>query len=387
MVQISKVEIIEAIIPRKSAFEISRGTFVAAKRIFVRVTLENGVTGYGECATLEGRGEQGTVALYSEETSASAREVLEHQIGPAVAGMDALNMAEIHRMIASVSLMNPQAKAGIDMAIYDAVGKSLKVPVHALLGGAYRLEIPLAQSVGVKTDQEVVDGSKRVMDQGFKVIKLKGGRDIKEDIKRIGLIRKSVSGDFPIRLDANAGYASYDQIILPLKQAEALGLDELEQPLGRFDLRGMKRLATELHTPLLADESMFFAHDAANIIQMEAADVINIKVQKAGGLFPAIRIDHAANASKVGVLVGALQETGIGTAASLHLAAACKVMSCASDCRTHLVYEHTLLRNELIVKNGIARVPEEPGLGIEVDEQALGKFARGGWKTVGERRR
>lgn len=221
-----------------------------------------------------------------------------------------------------------------------------------------------------------------MIDQGFRVIKLKGGRNVIEDVKRIELIRDKVSREFPIRLDANAGYVSYDQVILPLVRAQQLGLNELEQPLGRFDLNGMRRLATELHTPVIADESVFFAHDATNVIRVEAADVINIKVQKAGGLFPAIRIDHVAIASKIGVLVGALQETGIGTAASLHLAAACKTMSCASDCRTHLVFEHTLLRNELVVKDGTARVPEGPGLGIEVDEAALGHYARSEWISI-----
>ena len=382
MLKISKIELLQATIPRKTAFEISRGTFVAANRVFVRVTLDNQVHGYGECATLEGKGAKGSVALYSEETQASSFGVLVQQIAPALIGEDALNMASIHQVMSSVSLMNPQAKAGVDMAIYDAVGKSLGVPVHVLLGGAYRQKIPLAQSVGVRTDQEVVEGAQRVMDQGYRVIKLKGGRDVAEDVKRIELIRNKVSKDFPIRLDANAGYATYDQIILSLVRAQNLGLSELEQPLGRFDLNGMRRLASELHTPVIADESVFYAHDAANVIHSEAADVINIKVQKAGGLFAAIRIDHAAVASKVGVLVGALQETGIGTAASLHLAAACKTMSCASDCRTHLVFEHTLLRNELVIKDGMALVPEGPGLGIEVDENALARYAQGEWKSV-----
>lgn len=383
MLKIAKIELLNATLPRKAPFEISRGTFVAANRVFVRVTLENAVVGYGECSTLEGKGDRGSVALYSEETQASAFAVLAQQIAPALIGQDALNMAEVHRLMASVSLMNPQAKAGVDMAIHDAVGKTLGVPVYVLLGGAYRKEIPLAQSVGVRTDQEVVDGAKRVVDQGFRVIKLKGGRDVIEDVRRLELIRRTVGADFPIRLDANAGYPTYDQIILPLVRAQELGLNELEQPLGRFDLEGMRRLASELHTPLIADESVFFAHDASNLIRAGAADVLNIKVQKAGGLFPAIRIDHVAIASKVGVLVGALQETAIGTAASLHLAAACKTMSCASDCRTHLVFEHTLVRNELVVKDGMARVPDGPGLGIDVDEEALGRYTTDRWKSFG----
>jgi L-alanine-DL-glutamate epimerase-like enolase superfamily enzyme len=381
MLKITKVELIKADIPRKTPFEIARGTLLVATRVFVRVTLEDGSVGYGECAVHVGTGARGAVAIYSEETQSTCYSILAEQIGPAVLGVDAMDMASVHTTIAAVTLMNPQAKAGIDIAIYDAVGKALKVPVYSLLGGAYRKEIPLAQSIGVRTDAEVLESAKRVVDEGFRVIKLKGGRNIREDVKRLELIRKAV-GDYPVRLDANAGYPAYDQVILPLIRAQELGLNELEQPLGRFDWRGMQRLTSELHTPIIADESVFYAPDAALCIQTGAADVINVKVQKAGGLFPAIRVDHVAQASKVGVLVGALQETGIGTAASMHLAAACKLMSCASDCRAHLSLEHTLLRNTLYMKDGIARVPEEPGLGIEVDEAALGKYAKGPWEAV-----
>ncbi len=385
MLRIQNVELRTATIPRKSAFEIARGTFVAAHRTFVRVTLEDGSIGYGECGTLEGKGERGAVAVYAEETQQSSHAVLAQQIGPVVIGMDATNIADVHRAIAEVTLMNPQARAGIDIAIHDAVGKSLRVPVYMLLGGSYRSKIALAQSVGVRTDQECVESAQRVIDDGFHVIKLKGGRNIHDDVRRIELIRKAVGDQFPIRLDANAGYRTYDEIILALARAQALGLNELEQPLGRFDLHGMKRLAADLLTPVIADESVFFAHDALNLIRMDGADAINIKVQKAGGLHAAIRIDHIANAAKVGVLVGAVQETGIGTAASLHLAAACRTLGYASDCRTHLVFEHTLLRNTLVIKDGFAHVPDGPGLGIEVDEAALARYADGPWTAVGHR--
>ena len=113
MLQIKRIELLQARIPRKTAFEVSRGTFVAANRVFVRVTLENRMIGYGECSTLEGKGDHGSVALYSEETQAGCFAVLERQIAPALIGADALNMAEIHRVMASVTLMNPQAKAGV----------------------------------------------------------------------------------------------------------------------------------------------------------------------------------------------------------------------------------------------------------------------------------
>jgi L-alanine-DL-glutamate epimerase-like enolase superfamily enzyme len=109
MLRIQNVELCTATIPRKSAFEIARGTFVAAHRTFVRVTLEDGSIGYGECGTLEGKGDRGSVAVYAEETQQSSHAVLAQQIGPVVIGMDATNIADVHRAIAEVTLMNPQA--------------------------------------------------------------------------------------------------------------------------------------------------------------------------------------------------------------------------------------------------------------------------------------
>jgi L-alanine-DL-glutamate epimerase-like enolase superfamily enzyme len=382
MLPIKKIELLRLSLPRKKAFELSRGTFEAANRLVVRVTLESGICGYGECATLEGRGARGAVGLYSEESEASCFAVLTTQVGPALLGIDALNMANVHRTMDAVTVMNPQAKAGVEMAIYDAVGKSLGVPAYVLLGGAYRKKIKLGKSVGVLTDQELIEGAQQVIDLGFHIIKLKGGRDVNTDVRRIELIRSKVSKDFPIRLDANAGYCSYDQVILPLIRAQAAGLDELEQPLGRYDIQGMRRLARDLHTPLIADESVFYASDVAAFIGAEAADVINIKVQKAGGMLPASRIDAVASASNVGVMIGAIQETGIGSAASLHLAAACKMADYVSDCGTYLHYEHTLLSSSLAIEDGCALVPEEPGLGIVVDVQALARYAQGDWVAI-----
>lgn len=382
MASIRSIEVLRATLPRRAPFEISRGTFVAARRVFVRMTLDDGAIGFGECGTLEGDGAKGRVAVYSEETQDSSYAVLATQIGPALGGLDAYNIADVHRVMGEVTLMNPQARAAVDIALHDAVGRSLGVPAHVLLGGAYRDRIPLAQSVGVRTDDEVIEGARKVVEAGYHVVKLKGGRDIREDVRRIGLIRRAVGEGVAIRLDANAGYRAYDEVILHLARAQDAGLDELEQPLGRFDLQGMQRLAADLLTPVIADESVFFAHDAMELIRRNGADVLNIKVQKAGGLLPAIRIDHIASAAKVGVLIGAVQETGIGTAASLQLAAACRDIGYASDCRTHLVFEHSLLREALDVRDGDIRVPQGPGLGVDVDVAALERYAEGPWTTI-----
>ncbi len=216
------------------------------------------------------------------------------------------------------------------------------------------------------------------MEAGYQVLKLKGGRDAPTDLHRLTLLRREVGPDVRIRLDANAGSLTYSGVALALRRAQDLGLDEFEQPLGRWDLRGMAQMCADLATPVIADESAFSADDVALCV----ADVINVKVQKAGGLYPALRQVAVTEASRTGVFIGAMQETGIGTAASLHLAATVHGLVTACDTRTHLGFEHTLLRNELAVSVGWGRVPTDPGLGIAVDEDALERYARGPWVAV-----
>lgn len=364
-------------VPRRVGFELSSGRLDVAEKVFVRIELEGGVVGFGECSNI---GE-----LFSEETQATAYAMIGEKLGPAVVGHDAANVAELHRLMDRACRMNPTAKAAIDMAVYDAFGKVLGVSASTLLGGQLRETIPLAESVGVLTDAEVVESSRKVLADGYSVVKLKGGRDVWTDLRRVELIAPIVR-EVPgarLRLDANAGYPRADAVRIPLCRADEAGMDELEQPLGRADLRGMREIRSRLGTTLVvADESVWTETDVLRCISESAADIVNIKVQKAGGLFPAMRAAAVADAAGVGVVVGALQETGVGTAASLHLAGCVNMLSTGSDCRTHLALASTMLSNRLRIEEGFAAVPTEPGLGVVIDEDSLSKFAQEDWTPV-----
>lgn len=371
--RIETVGAVRVRVPRVHPFELAAGTFTAADHVIVRVGLEDGTVGFGECAPM---------VQFSEESQTSVFSVITESLGPALVGLDALNVASVHARMDDAAKMNPMAKAGLDMALYDAVGKVLDVSVSVLLGGVQRDRIPLAQSVGASTDEEMMRQAQIAIDDGYKVIKLKGGRDLTTDLRRIESLRGSIPTDAAIRLDANAGYTNADRVLVAMVRAQECGLDELEQPVQRCDSLGMSRIAAALTIPVLSDESSFSVSDAANLLAHRAADAINVKVQKAGGLYKGVRMAALVNGSGAGLLVGAMQETGIGTAASLQLAAVVEGLDYASDCRTHLAMCSTLISNELCVQDGWAYVPEGAGLGVVVDEEEVARYSQGQWQTV-----
>jgi len=179
---------------------------------------------------------------------------------------------------------NPITKASIDMACYDIIGKGLKLPVSTLLGGTYRDKIPLVESIGVQSPEKMSKEAVWVLERGFE-IKLKFGVNPWEDLERLRIVRDAVGKKARIRADANGGYTSVAICIQALKEMEKYNLNLLEQPVGRYDLYGMAELCKELSMPICADESVFSPQDAMNVIKNKAADVIDVKVGKAGGFF------------------------------------------------------------------------------------------------------
>jgi L-Ala-D/L-Glu epimerase len=370
--KVERIEIIRVDVPRERPFEIAGGTFHSADHTIVKVTLDSGAVGYGESSPLP---------VFSTETGGSVWDTQTRLLAPRLLGTSVVSMAGVHKAMNSVAIGHPVAKAGIDIAIHDAIGHALGVPVSALIGGAHRERIPLADSVGETDEAAFRQRTQQIIERGYLVVKLKGGRDPALDLDRIKLIRKEFGDAVKIRLDLNAGYLTAAGSAAVLRSASRLGVDEIEQPVAADDLRGMRHLTEELDAIVIADESVFTARDVWSCLVAGACDVVNVKTQKAGGLYPARLAMAVAEAAGAGVLVGAMQETGLGTAASLHLAATAIELTCASDTRTHTVLANTLIGDGLKIERGYGLVPEGPGLGVEVDEAAVKHYEIDRWDS------
>ena len=216
--------------------------------------------------------------------------------------------------------------------------------------------------------------------KGVRVFKPKIGGVVEADLERLSAIRDAVGPDVAIRADANQGYSVKDAIRLcRLAERANIDLQLLEQPVAAWDLQGLAAVRRSVDTPIEADESCFSPHDAMQIVKHEAADVLNVKLGKAGGLTNAKTIAAIAAAAGLRCVVGTAFGLGVEVAAKLHLAASTFSIVDAVEF-TELALHPTLLTSPrsdelaLPLADGCLPVPDGPGLGVELDEDDVERY-------------
>ena len=261
------------------------------------------------------------------------------------------------------------AKAAVDIALHDLLGKHFGLPVYRLLGGLYRRSIPLAWSIGIAETEEMVQEAVHYVDIGWKAIKIKIGRDPDVDLEHLAAVRKAIGPAIKLRVDANQGYRSGEALPV-LRKMERFDLEYIEQPLPRWDVEGLSALAAALDTPILADESVFTPEDAITLVRRQAADVFNIKVTKCG-LANGKRIAAIAEAAGLRCMVGSMVELGPGTAAGVHFAAATSSVTHACELGPLLFRDDVITENVFLDEplGGFWEVSDGPGLGITLREE------------------
>lgn len=358
--RITRVEAYTVEIPYKKPFVISGGPSVVGDHVLTRVTTDEGIVGYGEGAPM---------VSYSDETQKDLLFAITDFLAQAVTGMDPFDLEAIHHRMDAVLPGHHFAKAAIDLALYDVLGKKLGVPAYALLGGKTRDAIPMAWVVGMGTiDEMVADAVHHVQRYGFRTVKLKIGRDPRRDLDMVGEVRRALGPDVKIRVDANQGY-DVATAIRVLRQMERHDLELVEQPVSRRNLLGMAEVAAALDVPVEADESMFDHYEAMTLIRLRAADIINIKIMKPGGLYNSKKVASVCEAAGITCLVGSMVEFGIGTAAGLHFAAANRVVAHACEPVGGFLYAGDVVEEDFgldAVVDGCLPVPQQPGLGVHL---------------------
>jgi len=267
-----------------------------------------------------GVGEASPLPAYSEESQGTVIHAIREFLGPALIGQDPRDLDRLDALMESTIHGHAFAKGALSIALYDLVGKAIGVPAYQLLGGKRIDRVPYNATVGISTVEEMVADARKLVQDGFADIKIKIGHSLPEDLARLRAIRQAVGPEIAIRVDANQGYRSGDALPA-LRQMESIGLVWFEQPVPRWDLDGMARLARELETNVLADESAFTPADVMALARHEAADVINIKISKYG-LGNAKRMAAVAEAASLPCMVGCMMVMGLATAASIHFCAA-----------------------------------------------------------------
>lgn len=323
---------------------------------------------------LEGVGEVTASPDWSGETNLGAKNLIDTHLAPRLLGEDPRRIRHCMDRMAK-TFANPFAKAGIEMALFDIAGKSLNAPVYQLLGGAVRLgQLPLRFPVMPVGPEESADASRRMVQEGFRTIKLKVGHDPLEfDIERLRQVREAVGPEIRITVDANGGW-SVNEAIRAAPHIEEYGVLFVEQPVHRLDLEGLAEVRRKIRLPVMADESVFTVQDALRCIQLRAADIISVYPGKNGGLLNTLAIASLAEAAGVHCAIGSNMEWDVGSATMAHACAAITNI-CVERYAADIIgaFFHTERAIETPLMNEPARVsiPDGPGLGVEVDREVL----------------
>jgi muconate cycloisomerase len=350
--------------------------------VVVKVTLNNGVVGWGETQAIASWG--GDDAARYGETGKIAALIIRDTLLSALEDVDVRSFHNLHVAMNKAIRGYPYAKAGIEVAILDAVGRSLGVPVYQLLGGCVRDRIPIAHSIGLMDAKAAANEAVQVVAEGIMTLKIKVGVDIDRDVAVVHAVRHAI-GDVPtIRIDGNQGYRNWRDALQALERMRDDRVTYAEQLVD--GLEGMAEISARSTIPIMADESVWTERDVVKIAAAKAAQYLSVYYTKPGGLWKAKRLLVVAGAHGMSCDVNGSGEMGIGNAANLHLAASAPeiclpgtipVTSTAEIERTKVAgrkYLDDIIATPFVYDNGSLLVPRGPGLGIEVDEDKIRRY-------------
>jgi L-alanine-DL-glutamate epimerase-like enolase superfamily enzyme len=367
--KITRVEPIPVCVPLKKGLttKTAHGEHAVSAYVIVRVHTDEGPVGVGEC----------TVApRWSGETSRSCVAAVEELIGPALAGQDPTRVTALRAVMDRELKLNPFTKAGVEMALWDLAGKATGVPVYQLLGGKVRDAVPIKMVVGAFDVGRARALAEQFLSWGVRCLKVKVGLDPEQDVARVRAVRQLAGPKVLIGVDANCGWdpATARRVLGRLREADLL-FDE--QPIPPGDPAALARLRRETDVPLMADESVFTLADAWQLAAHASADVLSVYPGKHGGIAATAEVAAVARAAGMACALGSNLELGVGTAAMLHLAVALSGIASEvypADAIGPLYHEADLLTRPLALGPEVARVPEGPGLGVELDAGQLRRW-------------
>lgn len=311
MVRIKRIVLEERTVPLEKPFKIALGTITEAENIFVKIVTDQKIEGFGEAAP---------EAFVTGETLAGCKTALK-LLTEELIGENPLNIARIHEIMDRKILGNGAAKAAIDIACYDILGKLSGLPVYQLIGG-YQSSVATDITIGIDTPEKMAQEAKSYVSQGFQAIKIKVGVDPLEDVQRVAAIRKAVGPQVKLRVDANQGW-TVKEAVKAIQKIKNYDIEFIEQPLKAKAVDGMRFVREHTEEMIMADESVFLPQDAVQVIKGECVDAVNVKLMKCGGIYKALKINAICESAGIPCMVGCMSgETNISIAAAAHFAAA-----------------------------------------------------------------
>ncbi len=374
--RIGKIECIPITAKFSKPFPMGGGVEQGSASIILKIHTDGGIVGVADSG--------GTSAWYRGESQDSMMSIINNVFGPSILlGEDPFNIEKIVARMDYAARDNNQAKATVDYALHDIVGKALGVPVYQLLGGLTTEKIPLGYVLPGASTDEVVAIAKGALQAGFRVLKLKVGAGKEEDdIENVRALRETAGDEIQIFIDANGSWHYY-QALMILKKLEKYDLAMVEQPVPWWDIDGMARLRSKIGIPVFADESAQELKHLLEIVQKNAADGFFIKIPKAGGLLKSQKWVSIAKAAGLPVVCGCMMGSGLEAAAYTHLLVSDEWMSKMvhenlGPLHIHDVFDtvSTPIKNDVALnvpryENGFLYPTHGPGIGVELNEPII----------------
>lgn len=356
-------------VPLRSPLVTAHGTIREREGAIVEVVISNEIVGLGEIAPLP---------IFGCESLADALSLLPSLYEQ----LQKKSLREGLALLSTVSIAStcfPSTLYGLETALFDALGKVEGLSVSQLLcedGNHPRPAVAVNALVGKRESEEAADEAMRAVAAGFRCIKLKVGMlgSAQAEIERVAAVRAAISPHIHLRLDANEGW-DVDEAIVVLAACAPYAIQYVEQPLKARDLSGMRRLRKTVSIPIAADEALSDSESIVRFLDAEAADVLVIKPQCIGGLRQCRDIIREAARRGVQSVITSSIETGTGVVSALHLATALPEVSLECGLATLHMLESSLLAHQLTIQAGSLVVPQEAGLGVDLDHAALSRYS------------
>ena len=349
--KITAIEYFRLEMPLSNPYTIAYETISETTNIILKITTNTGLTGWG-CSAPD--------VEVTGETADDVCKNIENIVIGLLEGQNPFQIALFNNTLKQLCPKASSTRAMVDIALHDLLARQAKLPLYQLLGG-YRKQIPTSITIGILPLTETLSQAKEFFNQGFTIIKLKGGLQLDEDIEKVLKLRETFGQKFRLRFDANQGYTLQDSINF-MNTTKSANIEIFEQPTLQENESLLGKVTQHVEIPVMADESIKTLKDTFRLASNEVIDMVNIKIMKVGGIMESQHINSVAKAGGIEVMVGCIDECALGISAGLHFALSRPNIEFA-DLDGHLDLLQDPFKNLFELKDGILIPSDQPGLG------------------------
>ncbi|WP_168582393.1 mandelate racemase/muconate lactonizing enzyme family protein [Gephyromycinifex aptenodytis] len=351
-------------LPLREPFVVAYGRWEAMPAVIVELIDEQGRSGWGEGVPDE---------IVTAEHLHGTFEILRRLLLPRIVGCRVADIEAVHARMDAVISGNTAAKAAIDLALHDLLGQAGGLPVYDLVGGRSNTELSYPRVVPIGDPAAMAEQAALAVGSGYASVKIKVGQgDPRLDVERVHAVSQAVADRVPIRVDANQGWQRPDVAIRAIRAMSGCGVCWVEEPIRAGDIAGLAEVRRAVEVPIMADETCHGPESLLAIIAARAADLVNIKLMKTGGIHPALAMCQLAHAAGLRVQIGSMVESSLGSAAGYHVATA-RGGVVSTELTGPLLFSREI--GDLRYEPPLVHLSQQPGLGVSVDVEAVAELS------------